>query len=123
MQREHTATLSRTKQTLASYPTEFLECRDLGHNWVPSHVMMIKRPVSYETHVICDRCQSRRVRLLDRFGDVISSHLYYPIREDGRSYLLPSTTADLRGRKHLVRIEALLRDGRYRKVEEHDDLS
>lgn len=54
----------------------FLDCRDLGHYWVPEVVEQVAR--TYVETLACGRCDASKRRILDRFG--------YRLRGEHRTY-------------------------------------
>lgn len=56
----------------------YLHCRELSHNWKPHSVIVADDGISYERSLRCNRCKTKRVQILDRFGAVHSSHYEYP---------------------------------------------
>jgi hypothetical protein len=87
-----------------SWTTQQLECRDMGHHWVPMDAVHIRRLQYYRVSHNCSRCGMVRVRELSESGHVYATSYEYP---DG--YLLQGLGRIAGDGKDAIRLAALLR--------------
>ncbi len=81
-----------------------LECRNYGHSWRPVTAVWIEDERVYEEMVRCGRCRSERLKLLDRFGMVVSSQYRYT-----RGYLKQGIGRLSPQDRGMLRLEAVAR--------------
>lgn len=108
-------------RSLRRYPGDFLECRDVGHHWKSSYVVVVRNtrglPVEYETVADCATCKAQRVRVIDRSGEILRRTIRYP-----QGYLLSSyETGGLDVRQHRGEIR-LVQVSRMSDVREASDV-
>lgn len=93
-------------------PTEFLRCRDLGHNFQPYTVRRYRN--AYEERLRCPRCKTKKIRTIGSRGLFLGSPRYeYP-----EGYLIKgqgNLSADARG---IIRLNSVLRTARIIEVDE-----
>ena len=65
---------------IAEMPEAHLHCRDYGHSWRPFTARYVSDQRVYEQVLRCTRCRTRRERLLDGHGQVVSSQYKYAAR-------------------------------------------
>lgn len=92
-------------------PDEYLECRDMGHQWA-KHGGRV-----YTTHIDktlrCPRCHTMRVFVLTPLGGIVSSHYDY---SEAPNYLMPKGTGRIGGdAKDALRLVATYRELGVRK--------
>jgi len=79
-----------------------IQCRDYGHSWRPHWAEALPRKQGWLQELRCERCGTTRKRILDKYGDVITSSYRYT---DG--YLFPGLgrlTAEDRGQLRIASI-------------------
>lgn len=72
------ADASEVEQFAASLKQSWLLCRELGHTWKPRTARYIKNQRVYERTLVCSRCTTERLQLLDGSGHVVSSQYRHP---------------------------------------------
>jgi hypothetical protein len=56
---------------------EHVQCRDFGHSWRPFTARWLAKFNSYESQLICARCNTVRTRFLSRTGEQLSGGYDY----------------------------------------------
>lgn len=92
-----------------SYPNEFLACRDNGHHWSYTRVVILKsedkkRTVGYEQEMLCTTCDTVRFRTLTPTGAIVGSTYRY-----AKGYLIHSSVDRVAQDRQLMRIERVYR--------------
>lgn len=85
-----------------------LHCRDYGHSWQPFAVEILPKNQGYAQELVCSRCDTHRIRFLDRFGD-IASHPIYHWPDGYRMVGLGRLTAEDRCQIRLASVRDLLK--------------
>src|SRR5664279_205658 len=80
----------------------FLLCRELGHNWKPSHASRVAR--TFERTLRCPRCKTLRVEVLSLRGEVL--HKRYEYTE---GYLSGKLGRIIQDGRDALRLESLSR--------------
>lgn len=62
----------------ANLPEEFLQCREMGHNWRPHSAKWVPQYHVYERSMRCSRCATERHQVLSDVGHVLSGGYHYP---------------------------------------------
>lgn len=57
--------------------SDILHCRDYGHSWAPFTAHRIAGGKGFDQVLRCTRCGTMRHRVLDRYGDVVTSAYAY----------------------------------------------
>jgi hypothetical protein len=84
-----------------------LLCRDFGHSWRPYTAEWIPQRRHYVETLMCQRCRTARLRLLDEYGSLLANRYQY---EDG--YLIHGVgrlTGDDRDALRLAGLRAVMR--------------
>lgn len=55
--------------------TDFLQCRELGHNWRPSTAKRVD--TYFERTLRCPRCKTDRIEVLSLRGEILSKQYRY----------------------------------------------
>lgn len=97
------ATMSEVEEFAVELPEEFLQCREMGHRWLPFQAT--ENPdSSFERVLRCPRCKTRKEQQISSRGVILSTQYKHP-----EGYLhagLGRIAGDGRG---LLRLESIRR--------------
>jgi hypothetical protein len=62
----------------AELPPDYLLCRDLRHYWQAYTAEVDKRSRTIERVLICPRCGTQRIDMMDRYGFILRTRYRYP---------------------------------------------
>lgn len=77
MQPEERARRNEVKEAIAGMGEVYRHCRDYGHVWRPVTAYRLARGKGWEETIQCTGCQTKRLRQLDRDGDVVVNRYRY----------------------------------------------
>jgi hypothetical protein len=106
---------SNVDQILDKLSAEFLACRDWGHSWRAYTVRVDKRRREFEETLRCERCETRKHRLLNKFAEILKTSYTYPA-----GYLIPGwgrMTKDDRSVLRLRMLGIMLLDNEIQKMD------
>ena len=114
----HFADVDDVQRVADDWSTDFLQCRDVGHHWVPEDAVHVIAARFYRVIHACTRCEVRRTRELSERGHVFAQTYDYPdgymikglgrIAGEAKDALRLAST--LRGTVHDVRRKKLTDD-------------
>lgn len=98
------ADVSEVEQFAHGLSMNYLQCRELGHNWRPHTARWVQDQGCYERVLRCVRCQTLRIQLLDQYGAIISSSYKH-----AEGYLHKGMGRIVGESRDIVRLESLTR--------------
>lgn len=63
---------------IAGMSDAHLQCRDFGHSWRPYDVTSVPQQHAYREALLCGRCKTLRLRLIDARGFQLATSYRYP---------------------------------------------
>jgi hypothetical protein len=86
-------------------PSTHVHCRDYGHAWAPLTASAFSDGKGYEQVLRCGRCDTRRKRQLNRYGEVITGGYDY-----SEGYLVAGLGRLTGSDRGLLRVASILSD-------------
>lgn len=98
------AEVDDVRRVAASWSTDHLLCRDVGHHWVYQDATHVRAARFFRVIYACTRCEMRRTRELSESGHVFATSYQYP---DG--YVAVGLGRIVGEAKDAMRLEAIMR--------------